>query len=119
MALKYFTEFVKDNDSGLEESVFIHLTRDVPVYQSRLSKEEWVANGSYPAFINGLFVDGVTDVQSTSYRVLVSKSPIYQWEDILDDVLSFLITYFGETVGEEQPNSGRTLDDVKTRRNLD
>lgn len=125
MALEVKLEYVnvKEGDDG----VMWHFRFDVPVYASRISKEEYLAldPADMDPFITGLFeLDGIVEVSCKAYRVWAMKSPVYSWDEINDDLEEYFLTQFGETETEYLNGSafkngrGMRLTSEQSRRDL-
>lgn len=109
MALQYKLEFVYDDKSSADASVFIQLRSDPPVYHSRITKEDYVTLDveDQDDFLTGIFnVDGVVELSSKAFRIWIMKSPTYAWNEVLSPLLDFLMTEFSETEILALPGSG-------------
>jgi hypothetical protein len=126
MTLKYKLEFNWDDEDPSDPGVYIQLKGvNPPIYRPHTDKEDYDV---LPAeekhdFLTGIFnIQGVVELSSKAYRVWLMKSPQYDWEEVLDPVLAFLLTEFGETELEELPGSGKpdgtgfTLSSPRNRR---
>lgn len=116
MALDYKLEFNTPSGSA-DDAVFIHIRKNVPVYENRIDKEDYdvlpVANKH--VFLTGIFnVAGVVEVSSRAYRVWVMKSPVYTWQEVINPVLNSIASSLGESTLNELPGSGR-VDGTGTR----
>lgn len=118
-ALKYLLEFGMDSDLKEDPGVFIHIQTDPPDYQKRVTKETYMQQDEslQTPFVNEIFgVAGITEVSSSAYRVWVSKSPAYQWNDVLQPLLTRIANMTGFDSIEELPGSGREVPNVRARR---
>lgn len=127
MALYYKLEFVYDESSASDASVFIHLRHNTPVYQSRLTKEDYeiLTEDEQDDFISALFnIGGVVEISLKGYRIWVMKSPVYSWQEVLEPLLYYLKDFYGEDRFEALPGSGNidgtglTLAGIDQRRKL-
>lgn len=117
MAFQYKLEYYKDDESSQDSSVFIHMKHNVPIYMNKIDKEAYEIGEFKHEWMDGIFgIGGITEASSRSYRVWVSKSPIFQWDEILPALLHYMMTYFSEDRLEEMPGSGITLENVANRR---
>jgi hypothetical protein len=123
--LKYRLEYSYDETTRSDSSVFIHLKINVPVYQTRIDKEDFDVNGNGHPFLTGIFsVSGVTEVSTKAYRVWIMKSPVFNWKEVLDPVLYFIATSLGYNSLYQMPGSasvdgtGFTLPSPTQRRKI-
>lgn len=119
MALEYRLEYLKDNTRAEDESVFIQLRRNTPIYQDKIDKENYdiLEEENKHEFLTGLFnIGGVVEVSTKAYRVWFSKSPVFTWEEVLEPLLFFMMEYYEEDELEEIPGSGLTLESANDRR---
>ena len=119
MALQYKLEYLKDETQPEDMSVFIQMRRNTPVYQDKIDKEDYdvLDSGSKHEFLTGLFnINGVVEISSKAYRVWVSKSPVFTWDEVLTPLLIYMRDYFEEDELQELQGSGMTLTSVNERR---
>lgn len=119
MAMQYKLEYLKDNEQPADEGVYIHLRQNTPIYLNKINKEDYELGDYQPDWMTGIFnIGGVVEASSTAYRVWVSKSPAYEWDEVLPSLLYFMADYLGEDEIEELPGSGIKLDSYLDRRDL-
>lgn len=119
MALQYKLEYLKDETQPEDMSVFIQLRRNTPIYQERINKEDYdvLSDGLKHEFLTGLFnIGGVVEVSTKAYRVWISKSPTFTWDEVLNPLLFYMKEYFEEDSLEKMQGSGVTLTSVNDRR---
>lgn len=108
MALQYKLEFLYDETSAGDASVYIHLRENTPVYQARLNKEDYeiLESDQQDDFISALFnIGGVVEISLKSYRIWIMKSPVYTWQEVIDPLLYYLMTFYGESGLSALPGS--------------
>jgi hypothetical protein len=119
MTMQYKLEFLKNEEVEQDPSVYIHLRSTPPVYMHQTDKETY-QNDNNPdrhPWMDGIFnVGGVVEASSLAYRVWVSKSPVYSWDEVIPPLLTFMASQLGEGDPEEMLGSGVTLDSVLQRR---
>lgn len=119
MALQYKLEFLKDDGQPEDISAFIQIRRNVPIYQNKIDKEDYDTRDEeekHP-WLTGLFnIGGVVELSSRAYRVWISRSPVFTWEEVLVPALHFMKEYFEEDSLVELYGSGVTLTSVSERR---
>lgn len=127
MALSYKLEYVFDDTRPSDSSVYIHLRENPPRYMPHIDKEDYdiLEDDEKHEFLDSLFnIAGVTELSSRAYRLWIMKSPSYNWREVLEPVLAYLASYFGESGYESQPGSanvdgtGFTVATTKNRRKL-
>ncbi len=120
MAILYFKlEYYKGIGGAADEGVFIHCREDMPVYQSKITKEQYygVQNNHVTAFLTDLFnVDGVEVLSSMAFRLYVERSPVYHWSEVLGPVVEIIRIYTGCSSISEIQGSGITLQGESNRR---
>ena len=110
MALQYRLEFLQEEGSPADDSVFIHLRSDVPAFRGRIGKEAYsnLDDADKSTFMDGLFeIDGITEASSQAFRVWIMKSPAFTWPEVLNTVLEYLRVQIGEDSIEDLPGSGK------------
>ena len=126
MALQYKLEPIYEGGSPADDSIFIQLRYNPPVYRSRTDKEDYdvLPEEEKHPFLTMLYnVAGVTEVSCRAYRVWVMKSPVYSWQEVLTPTLHLMKDWFSEDSLEPLPGSaeldgkGARLDNVDQRRN--
>lgn len=127
MALQYKLEFLKDDEREADDAVYIQLRRNPPVYLDRIDKEDFdiLDAGDKHIFAETLFnIAGVTELSLKAYRVWLMKSPVYSWQEVIDPILAYFLSYYGESELEALPGSGNVdgtgyrLEAVKDRRGV-
>lgn len=111
MALQYKLEYVYDEGNPSDDSVYIQLRVNPPIYRSHTDKEDYDVlpeEEKHPFLTNLFTIAGVTEVSSRAYRVWLMKSPVYSWQEVLDPVLNFLKNWYSESSLEKLPGSGET-----------
>lgn len=117
MAILYYrAEFLKDESSSSNEAVFLQL-RGSPF------AEDWIERVRKQDYLDGtsaladaiLGVAGVTELSIQPFRVWLSKSPIYSFDEILPTVLFLIQDSLGLTDVEELPGSPVYLSQAKDR----
>lgn len=99
MALEYKLEF-NNPDGKNDDGALIHVKNVFNAFQDTIGKEDYLAldPADKQALITGLFnIEGVTEVQTTAFRIWIMKSPIYSWAEVMQPVLFYLRDQFGET----------------------
>lgn len=108
MALEYKLEFVYDEGDPSDDSVYIQLRKNPPIYRSHTDKEDYdvLPEEEKHPFLTGIFnIAGVTEVSSRAYRVWIMKSPVYSWEEVLAPVLNFIKNWYSESSFSQLPGS--------------
>jgi hypothetical protein len=111
MALDYKLEYVYDNSTPWDSSVFIHLRFNTPVYQDHINKEDYdiLPVEKKHEFLTGLFnIAGVTELSTKAYRIWLMKSPVYSWQEVLEPVLYYLLFWYQESEFNKLPGSANT-----------
>jgi hypothetical protein len=125
--LIYKLEYVFDDSTAADESVFIHIRDNPPIYQSRITKESYdiLPEEEKNEFLTQIFnMAGVTELSSKAYRLWVMKSPVYNWKEVMDPSIDYLRTFFGHTDTQSLPGSANTdgtgfkLDSINNRRKV-
>jgi hypothetical protein len=109
-------------------SGFVELTNDriaLTWNVSPINQYYLVANYDYAAgvlpvgsgFATGLFnLQGVVELAINSYRVWILKAPLYQWSEVLNNVIEYLRVSLGQNTTTALPGSGFTLNNSGQRR---
>lgn len=127
MSLFVKLEYVYDDETPADASVFIHLRRNPPIYQAHIDKEDYdiLPDEEKNEFLTALFViAGVTELSTSAYRIWLMKSPVYLWSEIIPPVLEYLRSYYSEADIQFLPGSanvdgtGFTLDKPGQRRKI-
>lgn len=111
MALQYKLEYIYDEGNPSDDSVYIQLRVNPPIYRSHTDKEDYDVlpeEEKHPFLTNLFSIAGVTEVSSRAYRVWLMKSPVYSWQEVLDPILNFLKNWYSESSLEPLPGSGTT-----------
>lgn len=105
----YKLEFIYDDSSPSDSSVFIHMRDNPPIYMVHTNKEDFdiLDSSQKDPFITALFnIAGVTEMSLKTYRIWIMKSPVYTWEEVLAPFLAYLSNFY-EYVGiAPLPGSG-------------
>ena len=115
-ALYYRAEFLKDEITASNEAVFLQLrgSPQADDWMDRTRKQDYVDGTSVLA--DAIFgVAGVTELSIQPFRVWMSKSPIYSFEEIIPTVLFLIQDNLGLTSNEELPGSPVYLTKAKDR----
>lgn len=127
MALEYKLEFIFDESTPSDSSVFIHLRENPPIYQSHIDKEDYdiLEDDDKHEFLTALFtIAGVVELSTTAYRIWLMKSPVYYWSEVMNPILAYLKDYYGEDSLSQLPGSaqvdgqGFTLTKTSQRRKI-
>lgn len=128
MAVFYFKlEFVFDDTAPADASVFIQLRDNPPIYQAHTTKEEYdiLDESEKNEFLTTLFeMAGVVELATSAYRIWLMKSPAYNWEEVLDPIVHYLMSYFEYDDLQTLPGSanidgtGLTLGSINQRRRI-
>lgn len=82
-----------------DDAVYVHLAVDPwAYYRPQTGKEEYVAlDPEYQdSFANGLFaIPGITEISITAYRVWYMKSPLFDWINVNENALNFMMSFYG------------------------
>ena len=114
-----------EDGSPADDSTFIQLRVNPPIYRSRTNKEDYdvLPEEEKHPFLTAIFnIAGITEVSSRAYRLWVMKSPVYTWQEVLDPTLYYIMSYYGESSlnqlpGSADPNGvGTRLGSVDQRR---
>lgn len=125
MAFQYKLELIYEDGTPSDESVFIQMRFNTPVYRSHTDKEDYdvLPEEEKHPFLTGIFnIAGVTEVSSRAYRVWIMKSPVYSWEEVLLPTLHFIREWYGEDSLSQLPGSadpdgvGTRLENIDQRR---
>lgn len=123
--LRYKLEYTFDDTTRSDSSVFIHFKQNVPIYQTRIDKEDYDISITKHPFLTGLFnISGVTELSTKAYRIWLMKSPIFSWEEVLYPVLWYCAFWYqhdslAQLPGSANPDgTGFTLPDPKQRRKI-
>src|SRR4051812_15596106 len=106
----YKLEFIYDDGSPADASVFIQMRDNVPIYQAHIAKEDYdvLPDDQKNDFLTHLFnIAGVVELSTKAYRIWMMKSPVYSWEEILLPTLTYLVDYFHYDDYAELPGSGK------------
>lgn len=140
MALEFKIEWFRDEKRPTQAGAFIHLTKELSCFQDLITKEEAaLINCQTEAILeenpdafdaeaqcsqicelaNKMFeIEGVVEVSLRSYQVFVVKAELFNWDDIIPEVLDLLLEDTGETVLFEKIGSRLTLENPTSRRSL-
>ena len=119
MAIYYKIEYLKDDNQPEDISVFIHMKYNVPIYQSKIDKEDYdvLPDDLKHPFLTGLFaIGGIVEVSCRAYRIWISRSPVFSWEETLGPIFNYLLFWYDEDTLIELQGSGITLGEVNERR---
>lgn len=108
MALQYKLEYVYGEDAPADDSVYIQLRVNPPIYRGWTDKEDYdvLPDEEKHPFLTGIFnIAGVTEVSSKAYRVWLMKSPVYSWQEVLDPTLYFIMNWYSESSLNQLPGS--------------
>ena len=115
-ALYYRSEFLKDDNNASNEAVYLQLrgSPQADDWMDSTRKQDYEYGTSVLA--DAIFgVAGVTELSIQPFRVWMSKSPIYSFEEIIPTVLFLIQDSLGLTSNEELPGSPVYLGKVKDR----
>jgi hypothetical protein len=119
MVLQYKLEYYKNDNEPEDDSVYIHIRRNTPIYQNKIDKETYELGANRNDWMDGIFnIGGIVEASSRAYRLWVSKSPIWEWDEVLPPLLYFMKDYLEEDSLEELPGSGISLNSSHDRRDL-
>jgi len=125
MAFEYKLEYVYQDETPADASVYIQMKRNTPIYQGRIAKEDYdiLEDEEKNEFLTELFnIAGVVEISTQAYRIWVMKSPVFNWSDVLLPMLTYLTEYYGEDGYSDLPGSanpdgtGFTLESMNSRR---
>jgi hypothetical protein len=105
VALPYKIEFSAQSFNG-DPAVFIHIKYEPPssaFYTTQVTSAQYT--GTVPLIQQILAIDGVSAICSQAYRIWITRSSTYLWEDIIPQVLGVIVTTFGSTTSVELPGS--------------
>jgi hypothetical protein len=109
--LVYSLEFVKDSQPS-DPGVFIQLQTELPEFLDKVYLEDY-DNSSNLA--DGVFaIEGIVCVAAQSFRLYVEKSPIFDWEEVLNPLIEYLRRYYN--VGNVMELGRIQLGDIDERR---
>lgn len=100
MAFEYKLEFSYDETTPSDSSVYIQMRRNTPVYQGHITKEDYdvLDDTLKNAFLTGLFnISGVVELSTKAYRIWVMKSPVFNWQEVLEPLLYYVANFYGES----------------------
>lgn len=100
--LEYRREFLKDEEDASNESVYLQLKQSPArdYWIERIRKQDYEETTNDLADL--LFaIDGITELSIQPFRVWLSKSPVFNFEEIIADVLDVLQTNLGLDGQEE------------------
>jgi len=115
-ALYYRLEYFKDDKDASNEAVYLQLrgSPNADDWIDRTRKQDYVEATS--GLADAIFeVAGITELSIQPFRVWLSKSPIYSFEEILPTVLFLIQDSLGLTSAEELPGSPVNLNSVEDR----
>lgn len=134
MALEYKIEWIIDEKRSFKESAFIHLTKELPCFQARISKEAYtlakcktdaILEEDPEAFdaeaqcsqicelVDKLFaIEGIVEVSIKSYQVYVTKAELFYWDALMPSVLNVLLEELDENTLFEKVGSRSTASQV-------
>lgn len=119
MTMQYLIEYCQDEEEDQDPGCFIHLKLAPLAYQKRITKEAYdlTDEASQSEWMTGIFnIGGVTEASSQGYRVWITKSPAFTWDEVLQPLLFFMKNALGESNMEELPGSGMTLPQPRGRK---
>jgi hypothetical protein len=105
----YKFEFIYDDTSSADASVFIQMRDNPPIYQEHITKEDYdiLPEEQKNDFLTHLFAfAGVVEVSTKAYRIWLMKATTFSWEEVLLPILYYLTAYFGYDDFESLPGSG-------------
>ncbi len=114
--LQYRREFLKDDEDASNESVYLQLKQSPAreFWLERIRKQDFEAGVNDLA--DEIFeIDGITELSIQPYRVWFSKSPIFNFDELIGDVLDVLQTNMSLDGQEELFGSPVTLTSKKER----
>jgi hypothetical protein len=91
--LEYRREFLKDEEDASKESVYLQLKQSPSreFWIERIRKQDY-EEGSNDLADDIFEIDGITELSIQPYRVWFSKSPVFNFEELIGDVLDVLQT---------------------------
>lgn len=114
--LRYRLEFLKNEDEPSNESVYIQM-RQSPLFSDwfdRVRKQDY--EGGTSVLGDSLFSqDGITELSIQPFRVWLSKSPVYDWDEMMPEILWRIYLNLGLDGEEAISGSPVYLDEVKNR----
>lgn len=109
----YRLEYVKDSSVAMDEGLFIQTNLELPEYKS-VSKELYEGDSE---FLDRFFgIDGVVAVEAASHRLYIEKSPVFNWDEVLPDVIDELVDALGVTQISRHSGLSIRLDSLENRR---
>lgn len=105
----YKLEFIFDDTSPSDSSVFIQMRDNPPIYMVHTNKEDYdiIDDDLKNPFITALFnIAGISEMSIKSYRIWIMKSPVYSWTEVLGPVLAYLSEFYEYVGTESLPGSG-------------
>lgn len=105
----YKLEFLYDDGTPSDASVFIQMRDNPPIYMVKTNKEDYdiIPDTEKNPFITKLFdIAGVTEMSLKAYRIWIMKSPTYTWFEVLDPIIIYLASFYGYTGSVTLPASG-------------
>ena len=114
MALKYKLELDTKNNS-----VYIHLRTNPPIFQDKISKEKYeslplVERNKFLTTVLG--IGGIIEVSTQSYLVWVMKAPTFEWNEILPTLLFEVSRSLGEKGEIEALEGSMSIDKIVARK---
>jgi len=110
MTLKYKLEYNQKTGAS-DDSCYLHLKVDPEgYYRFQIGKEiyESLDSTAQDDLADGLFaVNGITEISIMAYRIWYMKSPAYEWKEVNEEALSFIKTFFNESILEELQGSAK------------
>jgi hypothetical protein len=106
---QYKLEFIYDDSSPYDSSVFIQMRDNPPIYQEHITKEDYdvLPDEMKHEFLTTIIeTAGVTEMSTKAYRVWIMKSPVFNWEEILDPLLHYFMTFYQYDSLKALPGSG-------------
>lgn len=94
---QYKLEFLYDNSTPSDAAVFIQMRDNPPIYQEHITKEDYdiLPDELKHEFLTTIIqIAGVTEMSTKAYRVWIMKSPAYGWQEILDPMLFYFMSYY-------------------------
>jgi len=121
----YKLEFIYDDTSSSDASVFIQMRDNPPIYQDDITKEVYdvLPDDQKDDFLTQMFsFAGVTELSTKAYRIWLMKAPTYSWEEVLVPILYYLTSFYGKDDFQSLPGSamvngmGLKLNSITNRR---
>lgn len=110
MALKYKLEY-NQKAGASDDSCYVHLKLDPEgYYRFQIGKEiyESLDSEDQDELADGLFeIKGITEISIMAYRIWYMKSPAYEWKEVNEEALNFIMEFFEESSLQELQGSAK------------